>query len=160
MSPTSVRPEDWEQLVHDNENRMYRAALAILGDPGEAEDAVQDAFVKYLEKRPALEGPRHQANWLLKVTVNRCKSALRSPWRRRVALPDTLPAAGPEERQELEELMALPPKDRLVLHLFYYEGLSAAEIAALTGLTQGSVRSRLCRAREKLRVLMTEKEEP
>ncbi len=93
--------------------------------------------------------------------MNGCKSRLRSPWRRRrTALPDTLPAPGPEERQEVEELMLLPAGDRLVLHLFYYEGLSAAEIASLTGLTQGSVRSRLCRAREKLRTLMTEKEEP
>ena len=161
MSVSLIQAEDWERLVRGNEDRMYRAALAILGDPGEAEDAVQDAFLKYLEKRPALDGPRHQANWLLKVTVNGCKSRLRSPWRRRrTALPDTLPAPGPEERQEVEELMLLPAGDRLVLHLFYYEGLSAAEIASLTGLTQGSVRSRLCRAREKLRTLMTEKEEP
>ena len=58
MSHTSGRPADWEQLVHDNENRLYRAALAILGHPQEAEDAVQDAFVRYLERAPAdLERP-------------------------------------------------------------------------------------------------------
>ncbi len=53
MSVSLIQAEDWERLVRGNEDRMYRAALAILGDPGEAEDAVQDAFLKYLEKRPA-----------------------------------------------------------------------------------------------------------
>ena len=72
MSQISNRPVDWESLVTDNENRLYRAALAILGDPQEAEDAVQDAFVKYLEKAPErLEQP---AAWLMRVLVNGCKS--------------------------------------------------------------------------------------
>ena len=52
MLRTSNRPVDWEALVTQNEDRLYRAALAILGDPQEAEDAVQDAFVRFLEKAP------------------------------------------------------------------------------------------------------------
>ena len=48
MSPISNRPVDWEELVVQNENRLYRAALAILGHPQEAEDAVQDTFVRLL----------------------------------------------------------------------------------------------------------------
>lgn len=58
MPPTSNRPVDWEELVTQNENRLYRTALAILGCQQEAEDAVQDAFLRYLEKAPAdLETP-------------------------------------------------------------------------------------------------------
>ena len=65
MSRSIHRPVDQEQLVKENENRLYRAALAILGDRHEAEDAVQDAFVKYLEKAPAqLE---NSAAWLMRV---------------------------------------------------------------------------------------------
>ena len=127
MSHTSDRPADWEQLVHDNENRLYRAALAILGHPQEAEDAVQDAFVRYLERAPAdLERP---GAWLMRVLVNGCRSRLRLAWRRVGPLPDDLPAPGPEERLELEELWSLPPADRAVLHLYYYEGYSTEEIA-------------------------------
>ena len=104
MSRTSNRPVDWEMLVTHNKTRLYRAALAILGDPHEAEDAVQDAFVRYLEKAPAdLEAP---SAWLMRVLVNGCKSRLRLAWRRVGPLPDTLPAPGPEERQELEELFS------------------------------------------------------
>ena len=154
MSRTSNRPVDWEMLVTHNETSLYRAALAILGDPHEAEDAVQDAFVRYLEKAPAdLETP---SAWLMRVLVNGCKSRLRLAWRRVGPLPDTLPAPGPEERQELEELFSLPPEDRAVIHLHYYEGYSTNEIAQLLGCRPGTVRSRLSRARERLRKLLVE----
>lgn len=56
MPHISNRPVDWEALVTDNENRLYRAALAILGDSQEAEDAVQDAFLVFLEKAPGGPG--------------------------------------------------------------------------------------------------------
>ena len=152
MSQESNRPVDWETLVTQNENRLYRAALAILGDPHEAEDAVQDAFVRYLERRPEnLENP---GAWLLRVLVNGCKSRLRLAWRQVGPLPETLAAPGPEEREELEELFSLPPEDRAVLHLYYYEGWSTNEIAQMLGQRPGSVRSRLSRARGKLRKLL------
>ena len=152
MASPSNRPVDWTQLVTENENRLYRAALAILGDRQEAEDAVQDAFVKFLEKAPAeLESP---GAWLMRVLVNGCKSRLRLQWRQVTELPEDLPAPSPEEREELEELWSLPPEERAAIHLFYYEGWSTREIAAMTGVAEGTVRSRLSRARERLRRLL------
>ena len=152
MSQKSNRPVDWEALVTHNETRLYRAALAILGDPHEAEDAVQDAFVRYLEKAPAdLE---NSSAWLMRVLVNGCKSRLRLAWRRVGPLPEMLPTPGPEERQELEELFALPPEDRVAIHLHYYEGYSTDEIAQILGCRPGTVRSRLSRARDRLRKLL------
>ena len=152
MAPESSRPVDWETLVTENENRLYRAALAILGDPQEAEDAVQDAFLKLLEKGPEkLERPDA---WLMRVLVNGCRSRLRLGWRRVGPLPDTLLAPAPEERAELEELFSLPPADRAVIHLFYYEGCSTQEIAHMTGQRPGTVRSRLTRARQRLKKLL------
>ena len=143
-----------ETLVTTYENTLYRTALAILGDCHEAEDAVQDAFLRCLEKAPAFESPEHARAWLLRVLVNGCKSRLRSPWRRTAPLLETYPAAGPEERETLEAIQALPPKDRAVLHLYYYEGYQTAEIARLTGEREGTVRSRLSRARGKLKELL------
>ena len=154
MSRTSNRPVDWETLVTQQENRLYRAALAILGDPHEAEDAVQDAFLRFLERAPGdLENP---GAWLTRVLVNGCKSRLRLAWRRVGPLPEALPAPGPEEREELEELFSLPPEDRAVIHLHYYEGYSTDEIARMLGQRPGTVRSRLSRARGKLRKLLSE----
>lgn len=157
MAHTSNRPVDrasLELLILENENRLYRTALAILGHPQEAEDAVQDVFVRYLEKAPAkLESP---TAWLMRVLINGCKSRLRLQWRQVIELPDTLPAPGPEEREELEELWSLPPEERAAIHLFYYEGYSTDEIAQLTGVAPGTVRSRLSRARERLRKLLSD----
>ena len=148
-------PNRLETLIKTHQNTLYRAALAILGDAQEAEDAVQDAFLRCLEKDPCFESPAHERAWLLRVTVNGCKSRLRSPWRRRTApLLDTYPAAAPEEQSLLETILALPARDRAVLHLYYYEGYQTAEIAAMTGWREGTVRSRLTRARAKLGVLL------
>lgn len=136
MDPSN-RPVDWEELVLANENKLFRAALAILGQRQEAEDTVQDAFVKYLEKAPAdLANP---AGWLMRVTVNGAKSRLRLQWRQVVELPEELAGqCGEEERQELEELWQLPPADRAVLHLFYFEGYSAEEISGMLKTPAGS----------------------
>lgn len=144
-----------EDVIPAYENTLYRAALAILGDPQEAEDVVQEAFLRLWEKNPAFESPAHQRSWLLKVTVNGCKSRLRAPWRRRTApLLESYPAADPEEQAVLEVIQSLPPKDRAALHLYYYEGYQTTEIAAMTGWREGTVRSRLARARDKLRELL------
>ena len=91
----------------------------------------------------------------MRVLVNNCRDRLRAPWRRRtLPLWETLPTPGPEVREELEELFSLPPKDRAVLHLHYYEGYSTQEVAALTGERPGTVRSRLSRARVRLKRLL------
>ena len=154
MEQKSNRPVDWEAFVLRYEAKLYRTALAILGSPQEAEDAVQDTFLKYLEKTPVFFNPAQEAAWMTRVTVNRCISLLRSPWRKKVApLPPELPAQEPEA-QELEELYRLPPKDRAALHLYYYEGYSTEEMASILGLSPSSVRSRLARARDKLKLLL------
>ena len=148
-------PVRLEEAISTYENTLYRAALAILGDAHEAEDAVQDAFLRYWERAPDFPDAARERAWLLTVTVNGCRSRLRSPWRRRTApLLDAYPAEDPEERELLEAVQALPPKDRAVIHLYYYEGYQTAEIAAMTGQREGTVRSRLSRARSRLRALL------
>ena len=81
--------------------KMERTAMNILRDQSEAEDAVQDSFVRFLEHAPQdLERP---SAWLTRVMVNGCRSRLRLAWRRVGPLPETLAAPGPEEREELED---------------------------------------------------------
>ena len=154
-----MNPNRLEETVRKYENTLYRAALAILGDAHEAQDAVQDAFVRYLEKAPEFDGPDHEKAWLIRVTVNGCKSRLRSPWhRRRTALSEGLSAPEPEEQAVLEAVLSLPPRDRAAVHLYYYEGYSTPEIAAMTGQSEGTIRSRLTRARQKLKALLADTE--
>lgn len=153
MSQTSNRPEDWEALICQHETKLYRAAFAILGNRQDAEDAVQDAFLKYLERAPVFSCPEQESAWLMKVTVNRSISITRSIWRRREPLPPDLPACT-SAVQKIEELYALPVQDRATLHLYYYEGYSTKEIASFLKMRPGAVRSKLCRARGKLKQLL------
>lgn len=141
-----------ELLVNKYENGLYRTALSILGDKGGAEDAVQDTFLRWLEKRPDFTDEVHEKAWLLRVTINGCYSRLRAVKLHPLTeLLDTYPAQTPEESGALEAVFALPPRERAAVHLFYYEGYSTEEIAALTGQRPGTVRSHLSRARAKLR---------
>ncbi len=146
------RSDRLESLVTKYESTLFRAALAILGDVPEAEDAVQDTFLRYLEKGPEFRDEGHERAWLLKVTANGCKSRLRSRKRRQAReLPDSIPAPEDGSREVLAAVMALPADQRAAVHLYYYEGYSTGEIAAILGQRPGTVRSRLSRARDALR---------
>lgn len=148
-----------EELVEQHENTLFRAALAILGDVQEAEDAVQDTFLRYLEKRPELRDSDHEKAWLLKVTANRCKSLLRT-WKRHpaVELLDVYPAPEQDCRELVEAILILPPNQRAAVHLHYYEGYTSDEIGAMLGQRPGTVRSNLSRAREALRRYLSQDE--
>ena len=146
------RSDRLESLAAKYESTLFRAALAILGDVPEAEDAVQDTFLRYLEKGPEFRDEGHERAWLLKVTANGCKSRLRSRKRRQTReLPDSIPAPEDGSREVLAAVMALPADQRAAVHLYYYEGYSTGEIAAILGQRPGTVRSRLSRARDALR---------
>lgn len=146
-----------ETLIERHTNAMLRAAAAILGDPYEAEDAVQDAFLRFLEKRPVFRDEGHERAWLLTVTANGCKSRLRVRKRHSaVQLLDTCPAPDEPSRELLEAVLSLPANQRAAVHLHYYEGYTTDEIAAILGQRPGTVRSHLSRAREALREQLKE----
>jgi len=133
-------------------NRLYRTALAILGSKAEAEDVVQDTFIKLFERSQYFESPNHEVAWLIKVTVNLCKNRLRSHWWKRTEpLLDTYPAQNGHQHSIVEAVLELPSKYRGVIHLFYYEGYSTKEIADLTEQKESTVRQQLTRARRLLK---------
>ena len=152
-----MEPNRLEKLVVQYEHTLFRAALAILGDAPEAEDAVQDTFLRYLEKRPEFRDEGHEKAWLLKVTANGCKSRLRARRRHpQTELLDIYPAPDAPTRELVEAVMALPEGQRAAVHLHYYEGYSTDEIAAILGRRPGTVRCDLTRARQALRELLSE----
>jgi len=134
---------------------MYRTALAIMGNKADADDIIQDVFVKLLEKQPRFESSDHEVAWLVRVTVNQCKSHLRSYWQRKtVPLLDSFPAQNSEQHDIMYAVTALAPKYRTVIHLFYYEGYSTKEIAEITKQKESTVREQLTRARRLLKVTL------
>ena len=153
--------EDWEDpgvLAEKYSPMVYRLAYARTGSRTDAEDVVQEVFVKLLRSRPVFRDQAHCRAWLLRVAANCANDLFRLPWRRREEpISDTLPAPeAPEESGVLEAVLALPEKYRIAVHLYYYEDLSTAEIAKIIGRSEGAVKSRLFRARDMLRGMLGE----
>lgn len=136
-----------------HKDRIYRLALSYTKSQADAEDVCQDVFCKLL-KQPVME-PEHEKAWLIRVTINDCKNLLRSGWwKRNQPLETAYGLAAPGDNEVLREVMDLPPRLRVVIHLYYYEGYTAREIGEQLGISESAVQNRLMRARKKLRVAM------
>lgn len=142
---------------HRQKDRVYRLALSYTKSVPDAEDISQTVFLKLLQQT-AME-PEAERAWLIQVTVNQCRNLFRSSWRKRIVpLDEALSFAAPEDRELFQTVMALPSKDRVVIHLHYYEGYTAREIGAQLGLSESAVQNRLMRARKRLKSLLKEEE--
>jgi RNA polymerase sigma factor (sigma-70 family) len=168
----------FNQLVLLYQSMVYNLAYRILSDPEAAADATQDAFISAHRAMRRFRGGSFKA-WLLRIVTNACYDQLRSKQRRPASSLDDLPteadhtlymrdpAEGPEDyvlRRELNRVLeaairALPAEQRIVLVLSDVQGLSYNEIADVTGLSLGTVKSRLSRGRARLRDSLWEQRE-
>lgn len=152
--------EEAERLVREHGQAVYRLAYARTGNRQDAEDVTQETFLRLVRAAPEFRDEDHCRAWLLRVAANCAGDLFRAPWRRRELPPEEtehIPAPPePETGGVLEAVLALPERYRLPVHLFYYEELSIEEIAKVLGIRAGTVRTRLTRAREKLREALKE----
>ena len=131
---------------------VYRLAFARTKSRYDADDILQEVFLRYIRSAPVFEEEEHRRAWLIRTTINCSKSLLASPWfQKTVPLEDTLAAELEETGEVYDAVMRLPPSYRLVIHLYYYEGYSVAEIGGLLGCKESTVKTRLHRARNRLR---------
>jgi len=124
----------------------------MLRNDQDAQDAVQDTFMKYMKKAPAFESPEHEKAWLITVATNTCRDMQRLRLRHAHVDADNLPdrAAQTQDGGILRVLTALPEKYRLVLTLHYVEEYKVGEIADMIGKTPSAVKMRLKKGRELL----------
>ena len=139
---------------------LFRVAFSILRNRTDCEDAAQNAVLKAYRSLGTLKERRHFKTWLISILKNECFDMLR---RRR-------PTVNVEEQGELSYEMTVPdpdlnrafdalsPEERLTITLYYYEGYDTREIARITEVSEGTVRSRLSRGRASLRMMLQEKE--
>ncbi len=151
---SSARPTgDIEKAVHAYGNSLYRLCYVMLNNEKDAEDAVQDTFMKYIEKSPAFADSEHEKAWLITVAQNRCRDILRQ--RKRYLQTDVEVVqeyiAPTENSGILDALMTLPEKFRLVLTLYYIEGYRVEDIAKIIGKTPSAVKMRLQKGRHLLK---------
>lgn len=146
-----------EALVARHAQAVYRLAYARTGSREDAEDVTQETFLRLVRTAPEFADEDHCRAWLLRVAMNCAGDLFRSAWRRHTRpLEEAEQVPAPEEGGVLEAVLALPERYRAPIHLFYYEGLSTAEIAAVLGKSEGAVRTRLSRARSMLRGVLEE----
>ena len=138
---------------------VFRLAYSYLGNRADAEDVCQNVFLRLAEGRTTLLPGREKA-WLLTCAANLCKSQLRSFWRRNVGeLDETLPFRDNADREVWEAVMALPPKYRAVIHLYYWEGYDQGEIGDILHISRTAVQTRMARARAMLRKELSDGEQ-
>lgn len=147
-----------EALLTQYGSSILRLAYSYLHNMDDAEEILQDTLIQYLKTAPVLEQEAHEKAWLFRVAGNLSKNRIAyNKVRSTDELKESLAA---EQREDLsfvwEAVKDLPVKYREVIHLFYYEGLSTAEIAAILEQKESTVRSHLMRGREKLRTILKE----
>ncbi len=143
-----------ERIVDKFAPNVYRLAYARTGSRADAEDIMQEVFLRLMRRDPVFRDDEHCKAWLLRTAANRASDLFRTAWHRHTAPLEegcAVAVPGPEAGGVLEAVLALPETYRVPVHLFYYEGLSVAEIAAVLGKSEGAVKTRLSRARELLR---------
>ncbi len=153
MDNTPVRPDgEIERIVDEYASELFRLCLVMLKNTHDAEDAVQDTLLSYLQHAPEFESRESERSWLLTVAANRCRDSLRRAKRHPSVSMDELTELGATDEHALvlDALMALPEKFRLVLTLHYVEGYSTSEIAGMIGRTPSAVKMRLQKGRRLL----------
>ncbi len=147
---------EMELLYDKHSGSVYRLALSYCKNTADAEDIVQEVFMKLFSADMTFKDERSEKAWIMTVTANKCRDMLRSLtykcFHHSVALEDAdLIYETPEESAVYHAVMELPPKYRIVIHLYYYEGYSTAETAKIIGISETAVQTRLYRGRNLLK---------
>jgi RNA polymerase sigma-70 factor (ECF subfamily) len=144
------------RLVETYSDMLLRVALNRTQNLAEAEDIVQSVYLRLLRARPRFTNAAHEKAWLLRTAVNLCKDYQKS-YARRMNAPleeETVSVLPAETLEVLDAVMRLPESDRYAVYLYYYERMPVREIGRILGEKEGTVSSRLSRARKKLKPLL------
>lgn len=149
------------ELYDKYKDTVFRTAFAFCRNTADAEDIMQEVFLKRFRTDISFASDNHEKAWLLKVTANQCRDMFRSLRYRHALKSVPLDEAGliyetPEESEVYRAVMSLSPENRLVIHLYYYEGHSVKEIGSIIGKSETAVQSRLHRARKQLKKILGE----
>lgn len=142
---------------------LYRISFAQLGSDADAQDVVQDVFMKYMTKAPVFFNHEHQKAWFIRVTVNHCHDYARRANVRKIVPLEEADYVTVESQEHLDSLMdilsCIPEKYKDTVILHYLEGFSVHETAKILGISLSATKMRLSRARERLQALRKEEDD-
>ena len=160
--PDGGGTESFEEFFHATWARLFRTTYAVAGDVASAEDALQAAYAKAFASWRRVRSADHPEAYVRRMAVNEVLGTRRRPAFRRERYVDAEPAPAPSPEPSLADrdavwraVSALPPRQRAVVVLRYYEDLSEAEIAEVLGCSRGTVKSQAYDALARLRALST-----
>ncbi|MBQ6358277.1 MAG: RNA polymerase sigma factor [Clostridia bacterium] len=153
---TYLSDSDIVRIVETYSDMLLRIALNRVRSIPAAEDIVQTVFERLMRRRPIFESREHEKAWLIRTAVNLCLSDLRAESRHgELPLDENIAAAyGEDSFEVVDAVQTLPVQDRYAVYLYYYEGYGVKEIGHLLKEPEGTVSSRLSRARKKLKTIL------
>lgn len=143
-------------------NMVFRIACNYCKCTADAEDIVQNVFLKLYQAKTEFQDEEHMKRWLIRVTANEAKNLVGSFWKKHmVSLEETGTEQSfdfpyPESSDLYDAVMELPEKYRIVMYLYYYEDYSVKEIAEILHLRETTVQTQLMRGRNKLKITLKE----
>ena len=149
-----AREDEFDDLIGPHLEAGYRTALAILRDPHEAHDVVQESAFKAWRRMGQLRDASSARSWFLAIVANQCRSARRAKWWSVIRLADVRsdePSIETDTTDIERALARLPREDRLALFLHFYLDLPLEEVGAVLGLSAAGAKTRVYRAAKKLR---------
>lgn len=148
---------NFEEIYERNVETIYRICYIYLKNVQDTQDAVQDTFLKLIEKNVTFSSEEHEKYWLIKVSVNICKNMLSHWSRKNVEIEKAnVPSISKETDDIIEEISKLPEKLKIVVYLHYYDGYTSEEIGKMLHITASAVRNRLQRAKAMLKTIIDE----
>lgn len=140
---------------------VLRIAYTYLKNRADAEDIVQDVFLRIIDKKPSFNDENHEKSWLIRATINMCKNKVNMFWNKNKCSIDDVQEFAVSDKYNtdtsvFQAVMALGEKYRVVVYMYYYEGYSTPEIANVIGKSETTIRSLLHRARNKLKDMLKE----
>lgn len=151
--------EDFIYLFNLFKNDIYRLAYSYTGNISDADDVTQSVFIKLYKRMNKFDSDISVKKWLIKVTINECKTLFLSSWYKRIVpISDREENIGvvSKDNDILSSIMELPKKYKLVIYLYYYENYKIKEIADILKMNENTVKTNLSRARDMLKDILKE----
>ncbi len=153
--------EDYfDKIYEKNKDDIFRLALSYTNNYADAEDITINTFTKLYKNISKITDETHLRRWLLKVTINECKSLSVSYWKKKILFfkdnEENNIKVENNENNLLDCISKLPKTDRIIIHLYYYENYSIEEIANILNKSISSIKTRLHRARLNLKDILKE----
>lgn len=141
------------EAVEKYGDMLYRICLVMLKNTADAEDAVQETFIKLVQRPTAFDSADHEKAWLITVATNKCRDMLRYRQRHKTESEELLQGYFIENNDSgiLEALSELDEKYRIILVLYYVEDYKIDQISEITGISVSAVKMRLSRGRKLLK---------